>query len=452
MSSRQEPARNRRGLALHSRILIGLAGGAVLGMAANLITAGEPFSAHWLAWFTKYVADPIGQIFLRMLFMVVVPLVFATLSIGVAQLGNVQRLGRIGLKVLAYFLTVTALAVMVGLALVNLVRPGVGFSRDLQAQLMEAYGGQAATAGAMAASPEGFGINTFINIVPRNPIAAAAATDMLSVIFFALVFGVALTLIPREKGEPLLRLLDGLSEVIMKIVGLTMKLAPVAVAALIFSTTARFGWGVLESLAWYVGCVVGGLLIHQFAVYSVLVRIFAGLNPLTFFRKVTPVMITAFSTSSSNATLPTTIKISEEELGVPRRVAGLVLPLGATMNMNGTALFEGVTCVFLAQVFGVDLGFSQQLIVLALSVLMAVGTAGVPGGSIPLLMVVLSTIGVPHGGIAIVLGVDRILDMCRTVLNVTGDVTAACFIARSEALRVERDHHDLESARDHVNN
>jgi DAACS family dicarboxylate/amino acid:cation (Na+ or H+) symporter len=383
-------------------------------------------------WVAKYVTDPVGQVFLRMLFMVVVPLVFASLALGVAQLGDLRKLGRIGFRVISYFFMVTALATTIGLTLVNSVRPGVGFPPDVQVRLMETYGGEAQEKQKLAASDQGFGINTFVNIVPRNPIDAAAKTDMLAVIFFALIFGVALTLIPREKSEPVQRVLDGLGEAIIKIVGMAMQIAPFAVAALIFSTTARFGWSVLQSLLWYALCVIVGLLIHQFAVFSILVRVFARLNPLVFFRKVTPVMVTAFSTSSSNATLPTTIKTAEEELGVPPQIAGFVLPLGATMNMNGTALFEGVTCVFLAQVFGVHLGLTEQLVVIVLSVLMAVGTAGVPGGSIPLLMIVLNTIGVPPGGIAIILGIDRILDMCRTVPNVTGDITCACYIARAE--------------------
>jgi dicarboxylate/amino acid:cation (Na+ or H+) symporter, DAACS family len=433
-----ETTSDTRGLALHTKILIGLAVGMALGVGANVLTTGRPEANARVMWFARYVTDPVGQIFLRMLFMVVVPLVFASLSLGVAQLGDLRKLGRIGAKVFSYFFVVTALAVVIGLGLVNTVRPGVGFSPEVQAQLMASYGGQAQKAQEQAASDTGFGVNTFVNIVPRNPIDAAAKTDMLAVIFFALVFGIALTLIPNEKAEPVRRLLDGIGEAIIKIVGFAMQLAPFAVAALIFSTTARFGWGVVQSLLWYAFCVIAGLLILQFGAYAVLVRVFARLNPLAFFRKVTPVMVTAFSTSSSNATLPTTIKTAEEELGVPPQIAGFVLPLGATMNMNGTALFEGVTCVFLAQVFGVELGLGQQLVVIVLSVLMAVGTAGVPGGSIPLLMIVLNTIGVPPGGIAIILGIDRILDMSRTVPNVTGDLSCACFIARSESVRAER--------------
>ncbi len=422
----------KRRLALHTRILIGLGVGAVLGIGANTFSASSPAFNEKVLWVATYISDPVGQVFLRMLFMVVVPLVFASLSLGVAQLGDLKKLGRIGLKVMLYFLLVSAIAVTIGLSLVNTIRPGVGFSPEIQAQLMETFGKEAEQKGQLAESDQGFGVNTFVNIVPRNPIDAAAKTDMLAVIFFALVFGIALTLIPREKSEPVQRLLDGLGEVIIRIVGFAMNLAPYAVAALIFSTTARFGWGVLKSLLWYAICVLVGLAVHQFLVYSILVKVFARINPLEFFRRITPVMVTAFSTSSSNATLPTSIKAAEEELGVPPQIAGFVLPLGATMNMNGTALFEGVTCVFIAQVFGIPLGIGEQLVVVLLSVLMAVGAAGVPGGSIPLLMIVLATIGVPPGGIAIILGVDRILDMSRTVPNVTGDLTCAAYIARTE--------------------
>lgn len=428
----EEIREDKKRLALHTKILIGLGVGAVLGIAANTIGAGNQAVSDKVLWVAKYISDPVGQVFLRMLFMVVVPLVFASLSLGVAQLGDLKKLGRIGLRVMLYFLLVSAIAVTIGLGLVNTIRPGVGFSPEIQAQLMDTFGKEAEQKGQLADSDQGFGVNTFVNIVPRNPIDAAAKTDMLAVIFFALVFGIALTLIPREKSEPVQKVLDGLGEVIIRIVGFAMNLAPYAVAALIFSTTARFGWGVLKSLLWYAICVLAGLVIHQFVVYSVLIKVFARVNPLEFFRRITPVMITAFSTSSSNATLPTSIKAAEEDLGVPPQVAGFVLPLGATMNMNGTALFEGVTCVFIAQVFGIPLGIGEQLVVVLLSVLMAVGAAGVPGGSIPLLMIVLNTIGVPPGGIAIILGVDRILDMSRTVPNVTGDLTCAAYIARTE--------------------
>lgn len=272
----------------------------------------------------------------------------------------------------------------------------------------------------------------FVNMVPRNPVQAAAGMDMLAVIFFSIMFGAALTLIPREKAEPMLKVLDALGQVVVKIIDFAMKLAPYGVFGLIFVVTSRFGWGLLVQLGAYVGVVLGGLLLYATFGLSTLVRVFAGLSPMVFWKKARATIVTAFSTSSSNATLPTNIKVAEEELKVPSGIAGFVLPLGATMNMNGTALYEGVTVLFLAQVFGVDLNVGQQVIVLVLSVITAVGAAGVPGGSLPLIMVVLATVGVPPEGIAIILGVDRILDMCRTVLNTTGDLTAAAYLARTE--------------------
>jgi DAACS family dicarboxylate/amino acid:cation (Na+ or H+) symporter len=255
---------------------------------------------------------------------------------------------------------------------------------------------------------------------------------MLAVIFFALVFGAALIRLPNDRAQPMLGVVGALADVVMVIIDFAMKLAPYGVFALIFGVTSRFGWHLLGELGWYVVVVVAGLLIHAGVNLSLLVRLFGGMNPIEFWHRSRTSLITAFSTSSSNATLPTTIAVAEHQLGVPPTIAGFVLPLGATMNMNGTALYEGVTVLFLAQVFGVDLTLAQQLVVLVLSVLTAVGTAGVPGGSLPLMMVVLATVGVPAEGIAIILGVDRILDMCRTTLNVAGDLTAAVFVARTE--------------------
>jgi DAACS family dicarboxylate/amino acid:cation (Na+ or H+) symporter len=421
-----------RGLALHIKILLGLLIGALLGISAHRLTVAYPAVYAQVLWLAQYCTDPVGQVFLRLLCMMVVPLVFASLALGVAQLGDLRTLGRIGTQVGTYFLLVTALAVTIGLVLVNTLRPGVGFAPDVQARLLTTFGRQAPEKQVLATSDPGLGSTTLVNHMPRHPIGAAAKTDLLAVICGALLCGVALRRIPAEQAAPVLRLLDGLHAVTITIVGMAMQMAPVAGAALMFSTTARFGWDMLGSLLWYALCVITGLLMQQFAVFAVLIYVFARLHPLAFFRHVTPVLITAFATSSSYATLPTTIKTAEEALGVPPQIAGFVLPLGATMHMSGTALCAGVTCVFLAQVFGVHLGSTEQLLVFVLSVLIAVGTAGVPGGSMPLLMIVLNTLGVPPGGIAIILGIDRLLDMCRTVPNVTGAIICACFIARSE--------------------
>jgi DAACS family dicarboxylate/amino acid:cation (Na+ or H+) symporter len=412
---------------LHTKILLGLALGATAGVAVNMVAA----DAAWLAWINRYVTGPVGQVFLRLLFMVVMPLVFATLSLGVAGLGDLRNVGRVGAKTLGYFLITTALAAALGLVLVNTVRPGDGLPGETVERLQGIYASQAEERFASSGAA-GFGIDTFVNIVPRNPIRSAADMDMLGVIFFSIVFGIALAMIPSERSAPMLRWLEALAGTVTKMIDLAMRFAPYGVFALIFVVTSTFGWGLLRQLALYIAVVLIGLLIHAGVTLSAIVRVFAGLNPVRFWSKIREVVITAFSTSSSNATLPTTLLVAERTLRIPPKIGGFVLPLGATMNMNGTALFEGVTVLFVAQVFGVDMPLAKQAIVVVLSVLTAVGAAGVPGGSIPLLMVMATSVGVPGEGIAIILGVDRILDMSRTVLNVAGDLTAACVVARSE--------------------
>jgi len=275
---------------------------------------------------------------------------------------------------------------------------------------------------------------TAFNELTVSALLWSSGSETLGVIFFSLVFGAALTLIPEERARPLVRVLDAVGEAIVKIIDLAMKLAPYGVFGLIFFTTSRFGWGLLRQLGLYVAIVLAGLLVHGAVSLSLLVRVFGGLRPVVFWSRIRASIVTAFSTSSSNATLPTNIAVAEEELGIPPKIAGFVLPLGSTMCMNGTALYEGVTVLFLAQVFGVSLGLGTQVVVLVLSVITAVGAAGVPGGSLPLLMVVLATVGVPPEGIAIILGVDRILDMCRTTINVCGDLTAAVYVASAALL------------------
>jgi DAACS family dicarboxylate/amino acid:cation (Na+ or H+) symporter len=421
------PSRPR--VALHTYILVGLVLGAAAGIIANWQWAGS----DTLLWVVNNVANPIGQIFLRMLFMGVVPLVFTTLALGVANLGDLRRLGRVGGKTLGFFVLTTALAVALGLIMVNVVQPGAALDDVTRAGLLEQYSTQAADR-VTASENTGFGINTFVNIVPRNFVGAAANTDMLGVIFFTLVFGIALTRIPKKLADPVLQVLEGTAMAVIEIIGFAMKLAPYGVAGLIFVVTATFGWDVLRPLGLYVIMVLIGLAIHLFISLGLLAKILGGFGPREFFGKMRYVMITAFSTSSSSATMPTTLRTAEEEFGVPREIAGFVVPLGATMNMNGTALFEGMTVLFLAQVFGIDLSLGTQLIVVIMSIITAIGAAGVPGGSIPLLVMVLGMVGVPGEGIALILGVDRILDMARTVPNVTGDVLTSIVVARSEGL------------------
>jgi DAACS family dicarboxylate/amino acid:cation (Na+ or H+) symporter len=417
----------RRGVPLHTKILLGLVLGAAMGGAANLMWRGRPE----LEWALVNVAEPVGQVFLRMLFMVVVPLVFTSIALGVAQLGDLSRVGRIGGKTLGFFLLTTAFAAVIGLALVNTIRPGEALDPSVRTALMEQFSTQAAEK-TEAAEKTGFGVQTFVNIIPRNPVDAAAKGEMLSLIFFALVFGVALTRIPPEAARPVLRLLEGVSYVVTVIIGFAMRLAPYGVTALIFAVTARFGFGLFRALGAYVAVVMVGLALHLFVVIPLLARIFAGVGPLDFLRRARAPMVTAFSTSSSNATLPTSIRTAQQEFGVPREIAGFVLPLGSTMNMNGTALFEGITVLFLAQVFGLSLGMGPQAVVIVMAVITAVGAAGVPGGSIPLLVLVLEMVGVPGASIALILGVDRILDMSRTVPNVAGDILTSLVVARSE--------------------
>jgi DAACS family dicarboxylate/amino acid:cation (Na+ or H+) symporter len=432
-SAEANPRQPRR-LARHTKIFIGLVGGAIAGVMCNQFFAAEPA----LAAVQKYVSDPLGKIFLNLLIMVVIPLVFSSLALGVAQIGDLKQLGRMGLRTILYFLLVTAIAVFIGLVLTNTIRPGDRVSPQTKEQLLATYGQQAADLKGAAEQTE-FGIQTLVGIVPRNPVAAVARPnpDMLALIFVALMAGIGMTLIRTERAQPVIRLLEGINDVTVVIINIAMKLAPYGVAALIFSVTSRFGYDLLVALGMYVITVLVGLTLHQFGAFAILLKVFAHYNPIKFFKKVETVMLTAFSTSSSSATLPTTITVSQENLGIPPKICGFVLPLGATMNMNGTALFEGVTVLFLAQVFGVDLSLSAQLIVVIMSVLTAVGTAGVPSGSIPLLIIVLQMVHVPAEGIAIILGVDRFLDMCRTVLNVTGDITCAAYIARTEGIELK---------------
>jgi DAACS family dicarboxylate/amino acid:cation (Na+ or H+) symporter len=413
---------------LHTKILLGLLAGAAAGVAVNLLTGGGPATQRVVT----LVTEPIGKMWLSALIMIVIPLIVSTLSLGVAGLGSLKRFGRIGLLTIASFLGLTAASTVLGLTLMNVFQPGRGLDPAIKARLMETYKGQ--TEGAMGLSENAFNIDLLVRIVPRNPIKAAASGDMLAVIFFSLMIGVALTAIPAERAEPMIKFLDSLGHITVAIIHLVMRVAPIGVFCLIFSVTARFGFHLLINLLQYVLTVVSGLAIFQFLGYTVILLLIAKYPPLEFFRKIRIVMITAFSTSSSSATLPTTMQTSEEVLGIPSEIGGFVLPLGATMNMNGTALYEGATVLFLAQVFGAHLSLATQLVVVLIAVLTAIGTAGIPGGSIPLLMMVLGMVGVPMEGIAIILGVDRLLDMCRTTLNVTGDLVTATIVARFEGV------------------
>ena len=410
---------------LHTKILLGLIAGAISGVTVNFFVGNGDEST---GRFVSLVTEPIGRMWLNALIMVVVPLIISTLAVGVAGLGSLRRLGRIGVVTMMSFMSLTLISTVLGLAAVNLVKPGDGLEPELTERLIETYQGQ--TEGAMGLAEGALSMDLLIRIIPRNPIQAAADGEMLAIIFFALMLGVALTMLPAEKGAPMLRFLESLGHVTVAIIGLVMVVAPLGVFCLIFSVTARFGFEILFNLMKYVGTVVGTLGLFVIVVYPLILKFVARRNPLEFLLKARVAVLTAFSTSSSSATLPTSLRVAQENLGISRGVAGFVLPLGATLNMDGTALFEGITVLFIAQVFGADLSLGAQAIVVLMSVVTSIGVAGIPGGSIPILMMVLSMVGVPVEGIAIVLGVDRILDMCRTTVNVTGDLVCTAVVER----------------------
>ncbi|MBB4635591.1 dicarboxylate/amino acid:cation symporter [Longimicrobium terrae] len=428
-----------RGMAMHNRILLGLVLGAACGLAANAaLGADDPR----LAWTVQNLASPVGALFLRLLLMVVIPLVFAALVVGVAGIGDVRKLGRVGLKSFGYTLVVSAISVVVGLTLANTIRPGDRMSAATATALEARYGTQAEdrVKAAIGGEAEKRPVLTQVieTVIPSNPFAAASSEtpNLLHLMFFALALGVAATLVGPKVAAPFVNAMESLFAISAKLIEIIMKLAPFAVFALLFASTAGFGLDLLGTLAWFVLTVLLGLGIQMFGVYSLSVALLSRISPIEFFRRIQSVMLTAFSTSSSNATLPTALRVTEQNLGVPKEINSFVLTVGATANQNGTALYEGVTVLFLAQIAGVDLSIAQQITVAYLAILGGIGTAGVPSGSIPFIIVVLATIGVNPALIGIILGVDRILDMCRTTLNVAGDITAATYVARSEGYKL----------------
>jgi len=431
-----------KGMALHNKILIGLAVGVIAGVTVNKAFGGDHPKVVWIV---DNITQPVGQLFLRLLLMIVVPLVFASLVVGVAGIGDIRKLGRVGLKSFGYCLVISAISVAIGLTLANTIKPGKRIDEATSLALQQRYANQATTEiekNKPAASQKPL-MAVVETIVPKNPFFAISGKEdpnMLHLMFFALIVGIAITLLPVTVTEPLLRVLQGVYEITAKIIEMIMKFAPYAVACLLFNNTARFGLDLLQALAWFVVTVLLGLSLHMFGVYSLSIYFLSRISPIEFFRRVKTVILTAFSTSSSNATLPTALRVSEQNLGVPQEINSFVLTVGATANQNGTALYEGVTVLFLAQLAGVELSLAQQLMVVYLAILGGIGTAGVPSGSIPFIIGVLVTIGVNPALIAIILGVDRILDMCRTTLNVIGDITAATYVARSEGYELLKPH------------
>jgi len=415
----------RGGIPLYVWMLVGFLAGLGGGLYVNLN------GLEVVPWVMEII-QAVGQIFLRLLFMLVLPLLFAALAVGVAEMGDLKSLGRVGLKTLLFTIMVSAIAVAIGLVMVNWFQPGAGVDPALAQQLL-ADGAEGASA-IVGNAPQSIEAGQFfLDMIPSNVVTAASENQILPVMVFALIFGIGMVMAKSPSTDRLQETLQGLFEVMMKLINLVIKLAPIAIAALMFNLAAVFGWDLLVRLGAYAAVALGAMAIHMFVVYPLLVWIFGGMNPLRFASGVREPFVVAFSTASSNATLPIALKAAEEKLKLPRRISRFVLTVGATANQNGTALFEGVTVLFLAQFFGVDLSLTQQLIVMLVCILGGIGTAGVPAGSLPVIALILTMVGVPAEGIGLVLGVDRFLDMCRTTLNVTGDLVAATVVSRGES-------------------
>ena len=421
---------------LANRILVGLAIGLVAGLLTLALGQVSPAALDWARRFSTVVLDPLGQVFLRLLFFVVIPLVLASLASGVAQLGDLGKLGPLAGRTFSLFALNMTVGVALGLVMMNALQPGGFIAPEARDALMEAYAGDTAKHVATSEAREGFTLMTVVEMfMPRNLLGSVAGFsrngigEVLPLILFALLVGAAAT---RLAADPRQRLLDGLdviTQLMTGIVGFALRLAPYAVPAMIYSVVVRIGLEFVIALAVFVLGVLGVLALHLFGTMSILLRALSKKwSPLAFFRATRAVLITAFSTSSSSATMAASLAVTRDQLKVRPTTAGFVIPLGATMNMSGTALYEGCVVLFVAQVFGVDLSLGQQLTLLVLSVLSAVAVAGIPGGSLPLIAGLCASFGIPPDGIGIILGVDRLLDMARTSLNVGADLVTAVIV------------------------
>ncbi len=373
---------------------------------------------------------PVGTIFIRLLMLVAIPLVISSLIVGAASLGDIKHVGRIGARTLAIYFFTTVLAISTGLIVVNAVQPGTRLGTESREKLMMQFQGNMQQKMEEETSLDV--VDTIVNMVATNPFDAMARGEMLQIVFFALMVGVALTLVPGAKSAPVVAFFDGFSELMIKMVDLIMKIAPYGVFALIAATVGEFGFEILHTLAWYAAALVLGLLFHLLVTLSGLLKILSGMSPLRLFRGLRDVMLIGFSSSSSAATLPVNMEACEQNLGVPKKITSFVLPLGATVNMDGTSMYQAVATVFIAQVYGVDLDLSAQLTIVLTAVLASIGTAPVPGVGLVMLIIVLRSVHVPQEGIALILGIDRILDMCRTVVNVVGDAVVSVIVAKKE--------------------
>lgn len=412
---------------LHTKILVGLVLGVAAGLVANLLGLG------WLKD-TLVAIEPIGTLFIRLITMIVIPLVVASLLVGTGSLGDIRKLGRMGAKTLAYYMATTAVAVSIGLLVSNLARPGSHLDPATRDRLAAQLSGQAAETLALAGEKPGI-VDILLRMIPSNPFAAAAEGELLPLIIFTVILGAALSLIAEGRRRAVLTFFEGVNDAVMVVIHWVMRLAPYAVFALIAAVVARFGLDLLRSLLFYALTVIAGLALHLMGTYALILRFLVGRNPVHFVRRAVQAPVVAFSTSSSSATLPVTMETAEENLGIPREVSSFVLPLGATINMDGTALYQAVAVMFIAQIYGVPMGLAEQLTIVLTATLASVGAAGVPSAGIVTLILVLQSVGLGaqvQAGIALILGVDRILDMMRTAVNVTGDLTAAAFITKTE--------------------
>lgn len=400
-------------------MLIGAALGAIIGLLLHRFFAGT----HGLDIFLDYVAAPIGQVFLRLLFMLVMPLVFAALVMGVCEL-DVGTLARIAFRTFTYTVIVSVIAVFIGLAAVNILQPGhVG---------KEGRPATEAQAVELGGSSDKSMVNILLEMIPNNPFEAAAQGNILAWLVFSLIFGIGLSLTRTEATKALRDSIQGLYDVLMRLIGTVLSFGHIGVCALLMTAMARMGTNMLGRVGAYAGTVIFALAVHMFVVYPLVLWFFARKSPIAFFRETRAAVLTAFSTASSSATLPTALRVAEEDLRLPRDISRFVLTAGSTMNQNGSALFEGVTVLFLAQAYDVPLTLGQQLMVLVICVLAGIGTAGIPAGTIPVLAMMMHMLKIPNEGLGIILGVDRLLDMCRTTLNVTGDLVAAVYVAKGE--------------------
>lgn len=428
----------RKSIPLHTKILLGLLVGLILGLLANIFLNGN----QDVKWIVTNVAYPVGQLFLRLIFMIIIPLIFTAIVLGVADFKDLKKIGRVGAKVLVFTVIITTISVIIGMAMVNIFRPGSGISDENRIALTQVISNNQTVSGIITTARESKSfIQILLDLVPRNPFVDIVSYldpnysggGLLSIMFFALLFGIAMAVSDSDRTETLTKTLQGVYDVVMKIIDFAMRFAPYGVAALIFSTASQIGFQIIGPLMKYVLVVLFALTVHFLLTYGAILKYVVKRSPKEFFKGISEVIVTAFSTSSSNATLPTSIRVSIDKLKLDKDITNFVLTIGATANQNGTALYEGITVLFLAQFYGIDLTIAQQLIVVFLSILAGVGTAGVPGGSLPLVVMVLQTIGIPAEGIGIILGVDRILDMSRTVVNVSGDIVLASWVDASEA-------------------